>query len=134
MGNLFQPLSQGQRSSAGLRLLYVAQGVQYRVALGAINRTVPIVRARLRRDVDYRTGVATVLRAEVVGRDLILINEFCITEENPGPSDRVVVVVLSVNLLVIVAPTQPVDRETSTPVGVREKVITGGRNARQQHC
>src|SRR5258708_3817180 len=122
-----------RQAGVGSRLVGVssgiAQGVQERVVLRAVNRSVPGVGARLGDDVDHRTGVASVFRTEVVGDDHVLLNEVGVADEQRGTADAVVVVVLAVDLLVVIAAAQTVTGKPSA-VGVGEVVAARGHDAR----
>src|SRR2546425_3726175 len=73
-------------------------------------------------DIHHGPGVAAIFRAEIARGDLILLHEFRIGEKQAGTRDRIVVVVLPVNLLVVVPPTEPVHGETRA-VGVGEAQV-----------
>src|SRR5436305_10306234 len=57
-------------------LLIIAESVQHRVVLITIHAAMPVVGARLGNQIDYRAGIAPVLRAELIGDHYILGDEF----------------------------------------------------------
>ena len=88
--------------------LAIVQRVEDRVVLTLINASVPGIAAGFRDDVNHRTGIAAILRAKIVGNKHVLLHEFHIADKQPGAAYAVVIVVLTVNLLVIVAAAQTV--------------------------
>jgi len=64
-----------------------------------------VIRASLSTDVYNRTGIAPVFRAEVVRYDLIFIDEMWIGKSQTRSANRIVVIVLAIDLLVVVLVT-----------------------------
>src|SRR5258708_32590100 len=100
------------------RLLGIRQSVQNRVALSAVDGTVNIVGSALGNDIYDRTRVAAIFRAEVARGDLVFLNKFGIGHEQARTGDGVIVVILTVDLLVVVPPTDSIDFK-ARPVGIR---------------
>src|SRR5215469_11708734 len=74
-------------------------------------------------DVYYRAGVAAILRAKLVGHQNVLLHKLRVADKQGGATNAVVIVVLTVDLLVIIAATQAVHGETHS-VGVGKVVVT----------
>src|SRR6266850_7591807 len=104
------------------RLLRIGQGIENRVALCAIDRTVDVVGSRLGDDVDNRTGVASIFWAEVTCGDLIFRDEFGVGYGQAWAGNGIVVVVLSVDLLVVVASPETIDSKARA-VGIGEAQV-----------
>src|SRR5262249_23496794 len=105
--------------------LGIAQSIQEVAVFRTIQASMPGVAALLGDDVDYRTRVAPILRAKLVGDKHVLLNEFRVAYEQARAADAVVIVVLAIDFLVIVAAAQPVAGNTGA-VGVR-KVVAAAR-------
>ena len=69
----------------------------------------PGIGTRFGDDVYNRTGIASVFGTELVGDEDVLLHEFRIGNEQARASDAIVVVILTVNLLVIVAAAESID-------------------------
>jgi hypothetical protein len=69
---------------------------------------VPRVSTGFGDDVHHRTGVAAVLRTELVGDQHVLLHKLRVLNEKAWTADAVIVVVLTVNLLIVVATPQTV--------------------------
>src|SRR5258705_5132581 len=94
-------------------LLDVVKTVQVLVVLVEPKRAaVVLVRAALGHDVYHRALVATVLRREVVGDDLVFLNLILIVDEHGGAGDAQVIVISAVDLKVIRAPPGSVNRQS----------------------
>src|SRR6185312_468402 len=109
-------------------------GVQNGVVLIHIDTAMPCVAAAFGDQVDHRTGVTSVLRAEIVGDDDILPHKLGITNKQCGPCDAVVIVVLTVDLLVVVAPAKSIHSEPAAAIGVREILISCRSYSRYEEC
>src|SRR5262245_31356141 len=88
----------------------------------------PGIRSRLGDDIYDGTRIATVFRAELVGHNHVLLNEFGIAQEKAWTADAVVVVILPVDLLVVTTAAQAIDRESHT-VSIRKVVATAIANS-----
>jgi len=93
---------------------------------------VPRITAGLGGYVDHGTSVAPVLRAKVVGRDLVLVYKLGVTHKNRRTRHRIVIIVLSVNFLVVTSSAQTIHDKART-VRVRAIGVAAGAHARQQH-
>src|SRR6266478_6197581 len=113
------------------RFLRIAEAVEGGIAFGSIHFTMNIIRASLSTDVYNRTGIAPVFRAEVVRYDLIFIDEMWIGKSQTRSANRIVVIVLAIHLLVVVPPSNAVDRKTYA-VGIRKTSVSTVRNARNR--
>ena len=83
-------------------------------------------------DVHHRTGIAAVFRTELVGDQHVLLHKLRVLNEKAWTADAVIVVVLTVNLLIVVATPQTVYCKSLSAVGVREALsradVTPGTN------
>ena len=84
----------------------------------------PDIRTLFSADIDHRAGIAAVFRTKVVGDGLVLTHKLGISHKYLWAADRIVVVVLPVNLLVIVSSAQSVDRKPYA-VGIGETQVAG---------
>src|SRR5262252_9180513 len=101
----------------------IVQRIKGRVTLGTVDAAMPIVASRLRYNIDNRTGIAPVLRTKLVGDDDILLHELRIRKKQSGSANAVVIVVLAIDLLVVVASTQTIDRKPRA-IGIRERIVS----------
>src|SRR6185295_2465853 len=106
-------------------LLNIVKTVQVLVVLVEPKRAaVVLVRAALGHDVDHRALVATILRREVVGDDLVFLNLILIIDEHGGSGDAQVIIIRAIDLKVIRAPAVAVNRQSGA-VRVRAAAIIG---------
>src|ERR1043166_552049 len=94
-----------------------------------VNAAMPCVGSRFCDDVHHGSGIASVFRTELVGHENILLDKLGIGNEEARTSHAVVVIILTVNLLVIVAAAQAVDSESRTAVRVGKPVVACCRNS-----
>src|SRR6185312_5768005 len=104
--------------------LETAHGVENRIVHGSIGAAMPVVASRFGDDVDYRTGIAAVLGAKLICDDNVLTHPLRVRHEQTRTGNAVVIVILSIDLLVVIASAQPVDGKSLTTVEVREVVVT----------
>ena len=88
-----------------------------------VDAAMPGVGTGLGDDVYDRPGITPVLRPELVGDKNVLLNKFGVGNEQAGAADAVIIIVLSVDLLVIVAPAQTVHGKSGAAVGVGKPVV-----------
>ena len=69
------------------------------------------VAARLRHDVNDRSGVASILRGKIIGDDLVFRHLALVVNEQRGAANTQIVIVRAVNLKVIRSTAISVDRE-----------------------
>src|ERR1700687_3694749 len=70
-------------------LLQIRQCRERGVALRPVNRSVPGIRARLGRNVYHRTAIAPVLRAEIAGDHLVLVDALGVSHEDSWSRYRI---------------------------------------------
>ena len=112
-------------------LLEVGHGIQDGIVFVAINAAMPSIGARFGDDIHNRAGVASIFRAKLIGDQNILLNKFAVSHEKSWAAHAIVVVVLTIDLLVIVATAKSVYRKALPPL-VFEKPLSAWRKQRRE--